>query len=353
MLHAGNALSEGHDVTLIGPRGCGRYFSKAKKVIECPSAPGPFLMAASVKGIAHCITQRYQYVVGGSGLVAPVVVLLAKISRAAPTVHVHGLDLVVRHSIYQALFVKMIRRCTIIIANSANTRDIAISKGCSSQRLRVVNPGTRVPSTSELAPTDGMYESLGIDRETPVALFVGRAVKRKGLIPFLEHAWPQMLDSIEGVRLLVVGDHPQDAIARSPDQATQIRRVLHDKQITDTVMFLGSVADDLLWRYYALARVLVFPLIQVEGDVEGFGMVALEAAACGTPTVAFDVGGVGDAVVEGKNGVLIPAGDYAAFAAATVNVIQQQQPTAVECRAHAETLSWANHAKKLAAALTA
>jgi phosphatidylinositol alpha-1,6-mannosyltransferase len=60
----------------------------------------------------------------------------------------------------------------------------------------------------------------------------------------------------------------------------------------------------------------------MRGDVEGFGMVAVEAAVHGTPTVAFDCGGVSDAVAEGVNGALVDAGDYASFGEAISRVVR-------------------------------
>ena len=85
----------------------------------------------------------------------------------------------------------------------------------------------------------------------------------------------------------------------------------------------------------------MFPLIDTPGDVEGFGMVAVEAAAHGTPTVAFDCGGVGDAVVDGENGLLVPAGDYAGFNDATLQLLQNSSRD--RARQFAAQFSWENY----------
>jgi phosphatidylinositol alpha-1,6-mannosyltransferase len=77
----------------------------------------------------------------------------------------------------------------------------------------------------------------------------------------------------------------------------------------------------------------------VEGDVEGFGMVAIEAAASGTPTVAFDLGGVADAISK-ENGHLVPPGDYDSFASRVAQVLQSNEPNADQCITHARRFTW-------------
>ena len=73
------------------------------------------------------------------------------------------------------------------------------------------------------------------------------------------------------------------------------------------------------------ADLMVFPVLDMNNDVEGFGMVAVEAAAHGIKTIAFNVGGVSDAIKEGESGCLIESGDYNRFANVILsNLIHQQ-----------------------------
>jgi len=175
-------------------------------------------------------------------------------------------------------------------------------------------------------------------------------VRRKGLAEFLEKAWPRIIDLQPDAVLLVVGDTPDDALLQDPQGAKRLMGAI-ERCGKDSVHFLGSVEDDVLWNCYAAADTLVFPLIRVRGDVEGFGMVAIEAAASGTPTVAFPVGGVVDAVADGINGVLVPEGDYEAFADAVVSICNGGPPGSSACRAHALGFSWDAHGQKLLAAI--
>ena len=80
-------------------------------------------------------------------------------------------------------------------------------------------------------------------------------------------------------------------------------------------------------------------------------MVAIEAAACGTPTIAFPVGGVVDAVADGVNGALVPEGQYEAFADAVLSICAGGPPSHTDCRNHALRFSWDVHGQKLLEAM--
>ena len=84
--------------------------------------------------------------------------------------------------------------------------------------------------------------------------------------------------------------------------------------MADAVRILPHCDEAMLSAAFRAADVYVFPVLAVPGDVEGFGMVAIEAAAHGLPTVAFGVGGVPDAVIEGQSGSLVAERDYDGFA---------------------------------------
>ncbi len=337
------------DVTLIGPSGCGKYVPENVAVIECPPAPFSFLAMALLRGWVRCRKTAFELVLGGSGLVSPVSWLLSRISHARSAILVHGLDLVVDNFVYQRFFVPCLRRHDRVIANSRNTFEIAISKGCETDKLRVVNPGSTIPPESSLLDAAESRRKLGFE-DKKIILFVGRMVRRKGLAELLEKAWPRIVASRPDALLLVAGDSPDDALLQDADGAKRLIQAV-DRAGQDTVQFLGTVDDDVLANCYAAADTLVFPLIQVSGDVEGFGMVAIEAAASGTPTVAFPVGGVVDAVVDGVNGLLVPEGDYEAFADAVLSICQGGPPSRSSCRIHAEKFSWEIHGEKLLAAL--
>ncbi|MGI9261959.1 MAG: glycosyltransferase family 4 protein [Woeseiaceae bacterium] len=351
MQHSVETLAAEYDVTLIGPKGCRDLAPADVQTIECPSSPLFYLTTALFKGWRAARKTSFDIVLGGSGLVAPVTALLSSIARARSVIFVHGLDLVVDNWVYQRFFVPFLRRHHLVIANSQNTRKIAAGKGCKASRIDVLNPGSTIPPESSLRDTASARAKLGLE-DNKIVLFVGRMVKRKGLAEFLEKAWPRVIARQPGAILLVVGDSPDNALLQDPKAARSLVDVL-ERRGKDTVRFLGAVDDDVLWNCYVAADVLVFPLIRVKGDVEGFGMVAIEAAACGTPTVAFPVGGVVDAVADGISGSLVSEGDYEAFAAAVVSICEGGPPSPSDCRSHAEKFAWDVHRQKLLSLLKA
>ncbi len=307
MRHSVETLASEFDVTLVGPKGCGEFSPANVQTIECPPSPFSFLTTALLKGWQATRKTPFDIVLGGSGLVSPVTCLLAGRAKARSVALVHGLDLVVDNWIYHHLFVPFLRRHDRIIANSRNTRN-------------------------------------------KVVLSVGRMVRRKGLAEFLENAWPLIIETQPNAILLVVGDTPDDALLQDARGAQRLMNAI-ERCGEDTVRFLGAVDDDTLWNCYAAADTLVFPLIRVKGDVEGFGMVAIEAAASGTPTVAFPVGGVVDAVSDRASGLLVPEGDYQAFAEAVLSIFKGGPPSRSACRDYALEFSWDKHGQKLLSAL--
>ena len=118
--------------------------------------------------------------------------------------------------------------------------------------------------------------------------------------------------------------------------------------------FLGVITDPQeLACAYESATLHIFPVRHLPGDPEGFGMVAIEAAAHGLPTVAFATGGIVDAVAEGQSGHLVVPGDYPALAQAALHVLADG-PGAWQTRTStfAAQFAWPTLGKKILEALS-
>ena len=108
------------------------------------------------------------------------------------------------------------------------------------------------------------------------------------------------------------------------------------------VHLLGRCSDEDLTKLYRDSDLLMMPNLPVEGDMEGFGVVMLEAGASGTPAIAADLEGIRDVITPGINGQLVPSGNATAFRNAILNY-----PATLEARnrAHKHTadhFSWSN-----------
>lgn len=341
--NAREQLAQDFDCSLVGPAGCERHAAGA---VGCATRPLPrFLLAAAARSLLRARRERPDLVLAGSGLTAPIALAAARIAGAVAAGFVHGLDLVVRNRAYQALFGPAIRRLDLVFANSANTARLARERGVPAGRIQVIPPGVEWPPRE--AGGASLRERFGLG-DRPLLLFVGRRVPRKGLAEFLERSLPAILREAPETVLLVVGGGPTDALARPGAGGASVEELLEREDLRERVQLTGPVDDATLARAYSEADALVFPLREVPGDVEGFGMVAVEAASHGLPTVAFSVGGVPDAVAPGRSGLLVEPDDHDAFARAVLELLSGRSPvTAEACREHARGFAWSRFGERL------
>ena len=339
---------------LVGPSGSVACLPEGTRVRELPIASLPATIVASVvRGVGLARATRPDIVLAGSGLTAPAAVAAARTIAAQAAVYLHGLDIVAPSRVYRLAWWPCIRRCSRVLVNSANTRRLAIGAGVDPSRIRIVHPGTDLPDTDPSARA--RYRAgQGIASNTPVLLSVGRLTTRKGLAEFVALAFPQIVAAYPDARLLVIGDQAPDALHPGGGAGFErVRAAAEAGGLSASVTWLGPCSDAELADAYQAADVHVFPVRDMPGDVEGFGMVAIEAAAHGLPTVAFDVGGVADAVVTGRNGNLVHANDHDAFARAVRDVLADPDPAGRSARARsfAQAFSWDRFGREVIEAL--
>jgi len=355
-LHMATALAAQYRVTIVAPKGSRIQDLQGISMISCPlQGTLPFLIWAFFCAPWLAIMRRAHWVVGGSGLVAPIVLVAGVLSGARQAIYLHGLDIVVKSRIYQAVWLPAARRLHRFVVNSRNTRQLAIDAGIRSSEIVIVHPGTDLPDNPK-SSSDSDIERFRIERnigDGPILLSVGRLTRRKGLAEFIEHAFPSILAKYPNAELVVVGDEAPDALnASGRGQRARIEAVAKQCGVQRSVHFLGPVSETDLQTAFAAASVHVFPVVDVEGDVEGFGMVAIEAAAFGLPTVAFDVGGVADAVEDPASGDLVRPGDYAKLAHRIVlRLGGMTADTRRSCRAFATRFAWSVFEERMRDAL--
>jgi D-inositol-3-phosphate glycosyltransferase len=153
---------------------------------------------------------------------------------------------------------------------------------------------------------------IGISPHRRMILFVGRIQPLKGidtLIRAMKHVISQYPDLEDDLCVTIIGGDPKPDSELEQAEFERLKTLRADLGIGDLVTFLGAKDQDTLVYYYSAAEMVVMP-----SHYESFGMVALEAMACGTPVIGSDVGGLTFSIEDGFNGYLVPGRDPEALA---------------------------------------
>lgn len=340
--HLLDALQPAWRTALCGPAGCVDYVSPQTEVRQSRVKPLPLFVAATLwRALSLAWRRKPEWVIAGSGLTAPIAWLAARCVGGKVAVYLHGLDIVAPSRVYQWLWLPFIRRCDLALVNSANTANLAQRAGVQSRTTHVLHPGCDLPTLDAEAARD-FRQRHGFAQRS-LLLSVGRLTQRKGLAEFVAKALPAIAARYPDVLLLVIGDEASDALhARAGSERERILAAARIGAVEQNLHFFGRCDDATLSAAYQTADVHVFPVLELPGDVEGFGMVALESAAHGLPTVAFTVGGVPDAVLDGCTGALIESGNYVALGDAVTRQLAsaRENATITACREFAAGKAW-------------
>jgi phosphatidylinositol alpha-1,6-mannosyltransferase len=299
-----------------------------------------FLPLALARAVAHLSTGRFDVIHIGDALLAPLGVLLGRLSGRPVAVNLHGLDMTYPNPVYQWMIRRFLPRLDAGICISRHTREIALRRGFPPDRTRVIPCGIEVGRSSRSIDRATARRALQSITGRPVegrsvGVTVGRLVRRKGVRRFVSGILPRIVEEAPDYLYVVVG---------GGEEESGIRRAVEEAGMEDHVSMPGRVGAAGLEAVYAAADLFVMPNIPVENDVEGFGIVAIEASLAGLPVVASALEGITDAVADGKNGVLVEPGDDEAFARAVLDLLRDEgrrARLAEEGRAYtARTYGW-------------
>lgn len=191
---------------------------------------------------------------------------------------------------------RVLSRARFVIANSRNTAEILQREwGQPGERVRIIYPGV---DTAEYVPAPRdrrVRERLGWG-ERPVILTVGRLQKRKGHDRVIE-ALVEIRKTVPDVLYAIAGDG---------EERESLERHVEENGLRDHVQFLRQVDDALLRHCYQQCDLFVMANRQVGKDIEGFGIVFLEAQSCGRPVIAGASGGAPEAVGAPESGYVVP-----------------------------------------------
>ena len=156
--------------------------------------------------------------------------------------------------------------------------------------------------------------ALSLPEAAPILLFVGRLQPSKGIDTLLRAAAEIRRDRPD-VCVLIVGGGLDERDGQETAELNRLQRLGGELGLKN-VRYIKAQPQETLAQYYAAADVFVMP-----SHYESFGMVVLEAMACGTPVVGSAVGGLSYTIDDGDSGLLVPPGDWRAFARATSRVL--------------------------------
>jgi phosphatidyl-myo-inositol dimannoside synthase len=288
----------------------------------------PFLLSLLRRVPAIVAGERIQVVLFSSMVTAAVTpFLLRSIHRAgaiAAAITV-GRDVTLPNPLYQRYVSRVLRALDLVLPISRATAAECVKRGAPVEKVSVVPCGIDLrASSSGAGDRAGVAEERATDAgrsraraalltalggaafdlapDALLLLSVGRHQERKGFHWFVDEVMPRLEDRFV---YLLAGEGPMTA---------EIRERVARRRLERRVRMLGKVAESLLAELYRGSDLFIMPNLAVQGDIEGFGVVMLEAGATGLPVIAADLEGIRDVVVPGVNGSLIPSGDAEAFA---------------------------------------
>lgn len=202
---------------------------------------------------------------------------------------------------------QVLRRANrVIVATLAELTQLRFLYKADGSKLTVIPPGVDTGHFYPIA-ADEAKQFIGLRPENRMILFVGRIEPLKGvdtLIKAMSCLDMSLTNQEQPVHLAIIGGEPDVNPDDMSEEMSRLQKICDDLCMGNMVLFLGKRAQDTLPYYYSAAEVLVMPSLY-----ESFGMVALEAMACGTPVIASEVGGLGYLVQDGITGYTIPDSD--------------------------------------------
>jgi phosphatidyl-myo-inositol dimannoside synthase len=223
----------------------------------------------------------------------------------------YGLDVVLPNRLYQLYLPRVFGALDLVLPISRATAERCLERGSDASRVHVVPVGVDAPRFASILSRAEARRRLeqaawapdAAPADTFLLCSVGRLIERKGVLWFIERVMPLLPPR---VRYWIVGEGPMEPA---------IRAAIERLGLGARVRLLGALPDSAVIELLQGADLFVMPNIAVADDMEGFGLVLLEAGACGLPVLAARLDGVQDAVCEGVTGHLLPSGEPARWAA--------------------------------------
>jgi glycosyltransferase involved in cell wall biosynthesis len=253
-----------------------------------------FIPLAFLKACFLIPMKKIDHIHIGDALLAPLGLFLKIIFNVNTSVTVAGLDITFNFPGYQLIVPKCVARLNTIICISEATLEECVKRGIPRDKCVVIPCGIYPEKKNVKADKNDLEKIVGENlKNKKILITVGRLVKRKGVYWFIEHVLPQLSKNIV---YFVIGDGPEKE---------RIHELIKKLQLQNRVHLLGKIPDDDLKVVYATSDFFIMPNIKVDNNIEGFGIVAIEASSTGLPVIASDMEGISNAVINNKTGKLV------------------------------------------------
>ncbi len=269
-----------------------------------------------LKSIYVLLTKKIDIIHIGDGSISPLLLVLM-FFRKPIVATIHALDITYQNKLYQFLIPRCAGRANKVICISNYAKEKCAQRKIPSKNISIIPCGVsdefyiRSKNKEQLVKT--IEENCGISiKDKKIIISVGRLIERKGFHWFIKEIIPELLKKRKSFVYLLVGD----GILKK-----EIKDIIKNEGLEKYVFMMGKINDITLKTLYNLADVFVMPNIKVQGDAEGFGLVALEAASCNLPVVASDIEGIKDAMEGYKKGFLISPKDKKEYKKTIENVL--------------------------------
>lgn len=230
----------------------------------------------------------------------------------------HGNDVLKpqRYPVVKSLLLLSLKNADGIVANSRATQEEIFKLGVDPERVLVINPSVDTQRFHSQIDTSKVVARHPLQGKT-VILTVARLVERKG-IDMVIRAMPRVLEAVPDAVYLVIGTGPYRG---------KLERLARESGLEERVIFVGYILDEELSCYYGACDVfvLVSRTLADKGEMEGFGIVYLEAGACGKPVIGGRGGGTSEAIEDKVTGLLVDPLDVNEIAKAIVKVLKDEE----------------------------
>lgn len=275
-----------------------------------------FFFKSLVLALTHRFDAVHAFRALPEGLVAWAV---ARLTLRPVVVYAHGEELTTwgRGGKYKAMRFAL-RHADHVVANSEHTRETLLEMGVDAARITIIYPGVDVTVFRPGLDVCGLREGLGIRSDERLVFSVGRLSRRKG--------FDQMIRAVAQLR--TEGVPVRYVIAGIGEDADYLDALIAEQHVQDSVHRIGAVSEADLPRWLNACDLFAMPNREINGDNEGFGMVFIEAAACGKPSLAGRAGGTGSAVLHNQTGLRVDGNEIEAVADGLRLLLQQPELTA-------------------------